>query len=318
MKILLMLREAFYEANPDLIGQLNEFGEVRVLYTDKGIDKVTLKNEVKDVDLIIVAVVKIDKEIIDAAPQLKYIIKYGAGYDNIDVAYAREKKIRVTNAPGMNAQSAADLAFGLMLSVARAIPLKDSEIKSQRWEISMGHEIHKKTLGLIGFGSIGQALAKRAIGFDMETLVYGNYQNAEAAERLKASFTERDRLLKEADFIVIATALSENNRHFINKETLSLMKPSAFLINVSRGALIDEEALIDALKNNRIRGAALDVFEQEPPVNELPYLENVIATPHIGGATYEAIARIGDFSVANIAKWLNGEELECEVGTEDD
>ncbi|RNF39084.1 phosphoglycerate dehydrogenase [Planococcus salinus] len=313
MKLLLMLRDPFYEANPGLMETLTEFGEVRTLYTDEGIDKETLKKEVKDVDIILVAVVKIDKEIIDAAPKLKYVLKYGAGYDNIDVSYANQKGIRVTNAPGVNAQSAADHGFGLLLSAAREIPRKDKEMKNRQWELTMGFEIHNKKLGIIGFGAIGQALAKRAKGFDMETIVYGNYQNHAAAEALNAVFVEREYLFREADFIMVATSLSDRTRHLINKETLSWMKPTAILVNISRGPLVNEEELIEALRNRQIKGAALDVFEQEPVTNELPLLENVIATPHVGGATYESVARIGEVSVSNIRKFLKGEELDFEV-----
>ena len=313
MNILLMLRDAFNEANPKLVEELKKIGNVKVLYTDNGIGKAQLLSEVKDVDIILVAVVKIDKEVIDAATQLKYIIKFGAGYDNIDFKYAYQKGIRVTNAPGLNAQSVADLAFGLMLSAARDIGKKDGEIKSSHWKLSMGYEIHNKKLGIVGFGSIGQALAKRAKGFDMETIVFANHKDMVAAENLTATFVERDNLFQEADYIIIATSLTEKNKHLVNKDTLSLMKPTAFLINISRGALVNEEDLIDALVNNQIKGAALDVFEMEPPVNELPLLKNVIATPHIGGATYESIMRIGDISVSNIKKFINGEELDFEV-----
>ncbi|MFC4320038.1 phosphoglycerate dehydrogenase [Litchfieldia salsa] len=313
MKILLMLRDTFYEANPKLIDDAKQIGHVRILYTDHGIDKEQLKNEVKDVDIIIVAVVKIDKEVIDAAPRLKYILKYGAGYDNIDVDYANRKGIPVTNAPGMNAQSAADHAFGLMLSAARNIPKKDQELKSGYWDLSMGNEIYQKKLGIIGFGSIAKAIAKRAIGFDMETLVYTNYQNSEEAEKLNVSFVDKEKLFEIADYIIIATSLNEKNRYLIDKDALSLMKSTAFIINVSRGPLIKELDLISALNNGQIKGAALDVFEIEPPINELPKMDKIIATPHIGGATYESISRIGNVSISNIKKFLNGEELDYVV-----
>jgi phosphoglycerate dehydrogenase-like enzyme len=313
MNILLMLREAFYGADPNLIEELKKIGNVKVLYTDKGIDKDELKHEVENIDIILVNIVKIDQEIMDAAPNLKYIVKFGAGVDNIDIAYARQKGIRVTSAPGLNAQAVADHAFGLMLSAARDIPKKDREVKSGYWETTMGYEIHKKKLGIIGFGAIGKALAKRAMGFDMKTLVYGNYKDYELAEKLNVTFVERDELFKEADYIIIATSLTAKNRNLVNNDTLALMKPTAFLINISRGQLVNEEDWIDALKSRKIRGAALDVFEKEPPATELPLLENVVATPHVGGASYEAVARISDVSISNIKKLLNGEDLEFEV-----
>lgn len=313
MNILLMLREAFYDADSNLIEELKKIGHVKILYTDKGIGKEELINEVKNIDIILVNVVKIDKEVMDAARNLKYIVKFGAGVDNIDVAYARQKGIRVTSAPGLNAEAVADHAFGLMLSAAREIPKKDKEVKSGYWETTMGYEIHKKKLGIIGFGSIGKALAKRAMGFDMETMAYGNYKDYELAKKLGVTFVERDQLFKEADYIIISTSLTATNKHLVNKETLALMKPTAFLINISRGGLVKEEDLIEALKSGKIKGAALDVFEKEPPVNELPLLENVVATPHVGGASYEAVSRISNVSIANIIKLMNGEDLEHEV-----
>jgi len=228
MKILLMLRDDFYDANPKFIEEANQLGEVKILYTDHGIDKDQLITEVKDVEIIAVAVVKIDREVIDAAPKLKYIIKYGAGYDNIDVNYADQKGISVTNASGVNAQSAADLAFGLMLSAARNIPNKDREIKSQKWELSMGYEIYRKKLGIIGFGAIAKALAKRAAGFDMDILIYTHHKDEEAAKYLNAAFVEKEDIFTLSDFIIIATSLNENNRYIVNKHTLNLMKPTAF------------------------------------------------------------------------------------------
>ncbi|KAB7667754.1 phosphoglycerate dehydrogenase [Bacillus sp. B1-b2] len=310
MKILIMLRDAFYEANPQFLEDAKQLGEVKILYTDNGIAKEELKKEVKDVDIIIVAVVKINSEVIEAAPHLKYIIKYGAGYDNIDIDYAHEKGILVSNAPGVNAQSAADLAFGLMLSAARNIPTKDKEIKSGHWELSMGNEIYQKKLGIIGFGSIAKAIAKRATGFEMDTVVYTNYPNQQAADTLNVRFVEKEELFQTADYIIIATSLNEKNKHLINIETLNIMKPTAYIINISRGPLINEVDLVHALESNKIRGAALDVFEVEPPINDLPKRNEIVATPHIGGATFESIKRIGDLSISNIKKLINKEELD--------
>ncbi|MBB5179795.1 D-3-phosphoglycerate dehydrogenase [Planomicrobium koreense] len=313
MNIVLLLKEAFYEADKNLIPELETIGEVKVLHTDNGIGKEQLKAEVKDADIILVNIVKLDKEVLDAAPNLKCIIKYGAGIDNIDVDYAKQKGIRVTSAPGVNAPAVADHAFGLMLSAARKIPKKDSEVKSGVWQTEMGFEVSGKTLGIIGFGAIGKELAKRATGFSMKTLVYGNHKDYVLAEQLNAHFVDKDVLFSEADFIVVATSLTAKNRHLVNAETLSQMKPTAFLVNISRGQLVDEKALAESLQKGEIAGAALDVFEQEPPVSGLPKLENVVATPHIGGATYEAVARISKLSVSNIRKLQKGDALDFEI-----
>lgn len=312
LKALLLLRDAFYEANPKFIKDVQRLGiEVEALYqTDNGIEKSELIKHLKDVDIIIVTVVKIDKEVIDAAPDLQYIIKYGAGYDNIDVTYAAEKGIPVTNAPGQNAPSAADLAFGLMLAAAREIPVKDTEIKSKHWELSVGFEVQKKTLGVIGFGAIGKTLAKRASGFDMNVVAFANHKDQGAAKSLNVTFVELKDLLAVSDFVVICTTINGHNREMINKETLCLMKPTAFLINVSRGGLVKEKDLIEALKTGQIEGAALDVFAEEPPTTALPYLSNLIATPHIGGATFEAIERTGNVTIENLKRFLADEQLE--------
>lgn len=310
MKILFLLRDAFYDANPKLISDAKSLGaEVEFLYTDHGIKKEDLLEHVKDVNIIVVAVVKIDQDVINAAPQLKYIIKYGAGYDNIDVEYAFQKGIPVTNAPGQNAESVADHAFGLMLSAARKIPQKNQEIKSGHWDISIGNEIYRKRLGIIGFGSIGQAIARRAAGFNMETVAFGNYKDYDTAAKYNVSFVDLQELFSSSDFIVISTSLSEHNRKMVNKETLGLMMSTAFIINISRGGLINEVDLLQALKEQKIRGAALDVFETEPPQGELAKLPNVIATPHIGGATFEAIERIGDITITNIKRFMDKKEL---------
>lgn len=316
MKVLYLIRDPFIEEYPQLIDEAKQLNaEVKFVNSDNGIEKRELLNEVRDVDIIVVAIVKIDKEVIDSAPNLKYIIKFGAGYDNIDVAYANQKGIKVSNAPGQNAESAADLGFALMLTAARNIPQKDAEIKRSQWGLSMGSEVYHKRLGIIGFGSIGQALAKRAQGFDMKISAYGNYKDYDAAKKFGVEFVELKQLLASSDYIVLSTSLKNHNRHLINKETISLMKPNVFVINISRGGLINEEDLVKALKEKRIKGAALDVFQEEPSFSELSKLKNVIATPHIGGATFEAVARINKITIKNIQRFLTDEPLEFVVSS---
>lgn len=309
MKIVFMLRDPFYEADPKLIEAVSVLGEVRILYPDSGIEKEELLKEVEDADIFVVAKLKIDQDVIDAAPRLKYIIKYGAGFDNIDIDYAYKKGIPVTNSPGQNAESVADNVFGLMLASSRNIPKKDSEMKNHHWELSMGHEIYKKKLGIIGFGAIGKAVARRAAGFSMEVIAFGHHLDHMAAQNLDVQFVTLEELLESADYIIVSTSLTERNKELINKDTIRLMKPTAFIINVSRGGLMNEGDLIEALKNKQIKGAALDVFSAEPPQNELPLLDNVVATPHIGGATYEALRRMGDVTIENIKRFITGEEL---------
>ncbi|MGJ9459731.1 2-hydroxyacid dehydrogenase [Oceanobacillus sp. CF4.6] len=310
MKMLFMLRDPFIKAEPKFLDDMRTLGEVKVILTDQGIEKEELKREVADMDVIVVAVVKIDKEIIDAAPNLKYIMKFGSGYDNIDHLYAREKGIPVTNIPGQNTEAVADHAFGLMIAAARHITQKNQEMKAGHWENTIGYEIFKKRIGIIGFGNIGKALARRASGFNMEINTYGNHKDYETAEKLQVNFVELDELLSTSDVIVICTNYNEKTRKMINKDTLGMMKPTAILINISRGGLVDEDALIEALKKGQISAAGLDVFADEPTKSELATLPNVIATPHIGAATYEAVDRMGEGAFENLKRFAAGDELE--------
>jgi D-3-phosphoglycerate dehydrogenase len=310
MRMLFMLRDPFIKANPKFLDEVRTLGEVKIILTDQGIDKEVLKKEVADVDVIVVAVVKIDREIIDAAPNLKYIMKFGSGYDNIDYLYAREKGIPVTNIPGQNTEAVADHTFGLMIAAARHITQKNQEIKAGFWENTMGYEIFNKRIGIIGFGNIGKAVARRASGFNMEIVAYGKHKDYESAEKLQVSFVEFNELLSTSDVIVISTNLNEKTRNMINKEALSIMKQTAILINISRGGLVDENALTEALKSNQISAAGLDVFADEPTNSELATLSNVIATPHIGAATYEAVDRMGEGAFENLKRFASGEKLE--------
>ncbi|MEC3608074.1 phosphoglycerate dehydrogenase [Bacillus glycinifermentans] len=263
----------------------------------------------KDVDIYVLGVEKADRELIDAAGKLRYIIKFGAGVDNIDVAYARQKGISVTNAPGQNASSVADLAFGLLLAGARSIPQTNAAVKNGFWKISMGYELDGKTLGLIGFGEIGKRIARRASGFNMNIMAYGTYKDYKSAKQLNVRFAELDDLLAKSDFVCISTSLRPETFHLMNEERLAKMKNTAFLINIARGEVIDENALIQALEQKKIRGAALDVFETEPPSARVTSLPNVICTSHIGGATFESIRRIEKITSENIGRFIGNEPL---------
>ncbi|MFS0751079.1 phosphoglycerate dehydrogenase [Oceanobacillus sp. 1P07AA] len=309
MNILLMVRTPFIEAVPDFVEKLKRLGNVTILDTDNGIEKEKLKQAVREVEVIITAVVQIDKEIIDAAPNLKYIMKFGAGYDNIDFKYAREKGIPVTNTPGQNADAVADLAIGLMLATARNIPAKNEELRNGDWELSMGIEIFQKKLGIIGFGAIGQAIALRATGFQMEVVAYGTFQDQTIADRLNVKFVDLNKLLNESDIVVVTTTLREDNYQLINAKTLNEMKEDALFINVSRGALVDEDALYEALTNGKIKGAGLDVFVEEPSNHPLLRLPNTTVTPHIGAATNEAIERTGSVALENVQRLKNDHPL---------
>ncbi|SEO26637.1 D-3-phosphoglycerate dehydrogenase [Amphibacillus marinus] len=311
MKALVLLRDAFYHDYPAFSSSLSNMGvEVKEMKdTDKGINRQLLLRRVADVDIIIVAVVQIDREVIDAAKQLRFILKFGAGIDNIDVPYAQQKGIAIANAPGQNATSVAELAFAFMHTLARQVHLKNEQVKQKKWQLSLGTELYQANLGIIGYGAISRQIIQRAKGYEMKVLVYSKHANR--AEGI--AFVTLAELLAHSDFIILATSLTVNNAGMINKEVLQKMKAGAFLINVARGGLIVEDDLREALLNGTLAGAGLDVFNQEPPTNDLPTLANVIATPHIGGATRAAIFRTGQVTLDNVQRILNNDALHYQI-----
>jgi D-3-phosphoglycerate dehydrogenase len=305
-KVVLSLSEVFVAENKKITEELEKLGaDVTSIVTKKA----SLLDYVHDAEVIITGVEKIDRTVMDAAPNLKYISKFGTGVDSIDLEEAEERKISVTNTPGQNASSVADLAFGLLLNISRNLSISNEIVKNGGWKLLMGNDIEGKRLGIIGFGEIGKKVAKRATGFDMDIVAYGNYKDEETAEKLGVDFIDLDELLKTSDYVVICTNLKKSTYHLLNKQKLALMKKNAYLINISRGDLIDEAALINCLKENSIKGAALDVFSNEPPNLELAKLENVVCSSHIGGATEECSERIGEVIIANIKKYMNKEPL---------
>lgn len=247
----------------------------------------------------------IDKDVIAANPNLKGIVNYAAGFNNIDLAEATKRGIPVTNTPGVLSETTADLAFTLICSIARRIVEADSFTRAGKFkgwepELLLGSDIHHKTLGLIGAGKIGSQVAKRATGFEMKILYNNMSVNKELESTTDAKFVELPHLLKQSDFISIHVPLTDKTHHMIGKKELALMKEDAYLINTSRGAVIDEEALVNALKLNQIAGAALDVYESEPQIHpELINLSNVILLPHIGSASKATRVKMGMLAADN-------------------
>ena len=253
---------------------------------------------------------KIDKDVIDASDNLKIIANYGAGFDNIDINYAG---IVVTNAPApASAISTAELTFGLMLASARRIVSGDKvtrEGKFYGWRPTfyLGSELKDKTLGIIGLGNIGKNLAKRAKAFEMNVIYYSRTRKEDFEKEFVLKYMEKDDVIKNSDFLSLHTAFVPELRHMISKKELEMMKKSAILINASRGPIVDEDALADALIENKIAGAALDVYEKEPKVNEkLLALDNVILAPHLGNATFEARLEMGKNAKDNLIDFKNG------------
>jgi D-3-phosphoglycerate dehydrogenase len=266
---------------------------------------------VKDADVLIVGLQQISSKILQSADKLKVIGRCGAGLDNVDLKAAGAKGIPVVFTPGANAHTVADFAFGLMLALTRQIPLLDRATRKGEWKRVMAHDIWGKTLGIFGLGQIGMKVAQRARGFDMKILAYDVVENPSAAQACGARYSSKEEILKEADFISLHLPLTGETKGFISSGELKQMKKDAFLVNTSRGGIVDEKALYDALKQGQIAGAALDVFEKEPPAgNPLLELENFIGSPHLGGITSEAISRIGMTVARDVVAVLNGEKPE--------
>lgn len=293
---------------------LKEHFEVDLFEGEQLITKEELIDRIKDKDALVnLLSTNVDKAVIDAAPKLQIIANYGAGFNNIEYEYAREKGIDVTNTPKASTNATADLTMALLLASARRVVEGDTLCRTTGFNgwaplFFRGREVSGKTLGIIGLGEIGQAVARRAKGFDMNILYTGPNRHEEREKGLEATYVSLEELLKQADFITINAAYNPSMEHMIDKEQLEIMKPTAYLINASRGPVVHEAALADALENKVIEGAALDVFEFEPEINDkLKTLDNVVITPHIGNATFEARDMMADIVTQNVYKKLNGD-----------
>lgn len=256
---------------------------------------------------------RIDAAVLEAGKDLKVVSTVAVGYDNIDVAAATQRGIVITNTPGVVTESTADLTWSLLCCVARRIAEGDRYIRAGKWRdwtllLMAGSDIHGKTLGICGMGRIGQAVARRARGFNMRVL-YHNRQRLEPAleAELQATWVPKSTLLQQADFVTLHVPLSAATTHFIGAEELRLMKPTAYLVNAARGPVVDETALIQALHEGWIAGAALDVFENEPHVpTALQALENVVLVPHVGSASVETRTRMAVMAAENLVAILHG------------
>lgn len=304
--------------------RLREWREMKVIVADKiserGVEllkktgwnivqttKETIEKELADADALIVrSATRVTQQLLDKAPKLRAIGRAGVGVDNIDLAEATKRGVLVMSTPGGNAVSVAEHTFALMLALARQVPQMDAGLRAGRWEkSSSGTEVRGKTLGLIGMGRIGSAVAVRAEAFDMRVLAYDPYISEAAARELQAELVPLERLLAESDFISLHTALSPATQNMINASSIAQMKKGARIINAARGELIDEAALAEALKNGRLGGAAIDVFLEEPPKNSpLVGLPNVVATPHVAGSTKEAQEEVGTQIAVQIRDYL--------------
>ncbi|MFN7085478.1 MAG: 2-hydroxyacid dehydrogenase [Burkholderiales bacterium] len=256
---------------------------------------------------------RIDARLLEACPQLKVVANIAVGYNNIDLAACTARGVMATNTPGVLDDSTADLAWALMLAAARRITEVESYIRAGEWtgwrlKQWLGVDVHHATLGIIGMGRIGQAIAKRAAGFDMK-VIYNNRQrvSAETERRLNATYVTKDELLAQADFVVLQVPYTPETHHLVGAAELKKMKPTAILINSTRGGVVDDAALIEALKNGTLRGAGLDVFENEPRLNPgFLQLRNVVLTPHIGSSTEATRRAMAMTAAKNLVAALSG------------
>jgi glyoxylate reductase len=258
---------------------------------------------------------QVDAEVLAAGPKLRVVANVAVGYDNIDVAAATERGIAVTNTPGVLDDSTADFTWALLLAVARRVVEGDRLVRSGEWKgwdlmLMLGADVHGKTLGVFGMGRIGRKVAERARGFGLRVL-YNCRKRLAAAEgrELGVEWVEKDRLLRESDFVTLHIPLTAETRHLIGERELALMKPTAYLINAARGPVVDEAALTAALERKQIAGAALDVFEREPEVHpKLLSMPNVVLAPHIASASVETRTRMAVMAVENVVAVLENRE----------
>jgi glyoxylate reductase len=278
--------------------------------------KELLIEKVKDVDGVICLLTEpIDEEVINAGgPQLRGISQVAVGFNNIDVKAATEKGIYVTNTPGVLTDTTADFAFTLLMAVARRVAEADRYVKTGKWKVPwglmmmLGQDVGGRTIGIIGMGRVGSAVAKRAKGMNMKILYYDVYRNEQAERELGAKYVDLETVLKEADFVTVHVPLLPSTHHLINEERLKLMKKTACLINTSRGPVVEEEALYKALTEGWIWAAGLDVWEEEPtdPNNPLLKLDNMTAAPHIASGSIATRTKMAVMAAENMVAIQDG------------
>jgi glyoxylate reductase len=257
---------------------------------------------------------KIDAAFFDACPTVKVVSNIAVGYNNIDVTEASKRGVMVTNTPGVLDDTTADLTFALLMATARRITETERRLRNGEWKKGfalqqwLGTDVHHASLGIIGMGRIGQTIARRASGFEMNVRYHNRTRLDVATEaKLNVSYASKENILRESDFVVVMVPYSAATHHLIKAEDLALMKPGAIFINTARGGVVDDVALIAALKKNRIAGAGVDVFEGEPALNpDFLKLDNVVLTPHIGSATHATRMRMAALAAENVTAALTG------------
>lgn len=303
---------------------LEERYDVTVSDKDRPLEKNEIIEGVEEADALLCLLHdQIDTEMMDAGSNLKIISNYAVGYDNIDVEAATEREIVVTNTPGVLTEATAEITWALMMAASRHIVEGDKFVRKDNfsgWDpgLMVGHELSGKTLGIIGMGNIGMAVARLSTGFDMEILYYNSSRNEEAEEKYGARKVGLEELLQSSDFVSLHVPLTEETKEMISWKELKMMKKSAYLINAARGEVVNEEALIEALRSGKIAGAGIDVYSDEPYGANPDYydLDNVVLAPHLGSATFRAREGMAVMAAENIVAMLEGEKPKYIVNPE--
>ncbi|MGO9137455.1 MAG: 2-hydroxyacid dehydrogenase [Syntrophales bacterium] len=298
----------------DIMVDLSKKCEADINIEDTPFDRRELLYRIKDKEgLLSMITDSVDEEVLDRADHLKMIAQFGVGYNNIDVKAATIRGIPVSNTPGVLTDATAELAFALILAISRRLVEGDRMTREGRFRcwapmLFLGRQVTGKTLGVIGMGKIGKAVAQRAKCFNMPILYHSRSRMSRSEEKeLVAKYVDIKTLLSQSDFISLHVPLTDQTRHLIGSQELSLMKPTAYLINTSRGPVVDEQALLGTLRSGRIGGAGLDVYENEPALTPgLAELDNVILLPHVGSGTLETRYRMASMAVENLIAGLSG------------
>ncbi|MCT4687344.1 phosphoglycerate dehydrogenase [Vallitalea sp.] len=260
---------------------------------------------IKDVDGVILGVDPCNRKVLEKATNLKCISRYGVGLDNIDMEYAKERNIPVHRTVGANSNAVADYAFGLMLDITRKISCIDRECRKGNWKKIKTSEMWGKNIGVLGLGAIGKGVAKRASGFNMNVLAYDVFKDESYAKDNNIKYVDLETIYKEADFISLHLPLTKETKDLISYKEFDMMKDSAIVVNTARGGVINEDALCDALLNNKILGAGIDVFEEEPPSNnQFTKLDNIVIGSHCAASTLEAIDNMSMMATTNLINEL--------------
>jgi len=303
------------ELTDGVMHRMGELFDATLNQEDRALTRAELEGAVADADVLVPTITdRIDSDLLaKASPWLKLIANFGVGVDHIDLHAARERKILVTNTPGVLTEDTADMTMALILSVPRRLGEGEKLIRAGQWDGwkpsgMLGHRVNGKILGIIGMGRIGRAIARRANGFGIRVIYHNRHRLPEGVEaELGARFADLDTLFSQSDIVSVNCPHTPETHHLVNAHRLSQMRPDAYFVNTARGDIVDENALIEALEQGRIAGAGLDVYSGEPNVDpRLLKLSNTVLLPHMGSATYEGRAAMGEKVIANIRAWTDG------------